>query len=450
MSDPWMLTLSEGLNKIAEGTLDATGWINSLLERINACEDRIKGWVTIDRKGALKVAGEMDAARSGGKKLDALGGGPIGIKDIIHVENLPCEAGSPILKGQISNRDAYCISGLRRADAIILGKTVTTQFATGDPPVTRNPWNLAHSPGGSSSGSAAAVASGMVPAALGSQTGGSVLRPSAYCGVVGFKPTYGLISRADVYEVSWTLDHIGTITRSAEDAARLLRAMAGPDDADETTLGFDFPDIPESPAPGKPAKALFPEDGVVRHASAETAEWTLRAVEQIKKAGVTVEEIEFPIDFETLHETHRMIMNVEGASYHEERFARHADAYRPVIRTLVENGQKTGAIEYHRGMRRRGRLIKEMDQILSRCDILILPSFQEAAPLAEESTGSAFFNEPASQTGLPAITLPVGLGTQNLPYGIQFVGGRLKDAGLLSIARWAEEELGWSPKFPEI
>ncbi len=450
MSDPWKLTLGEGLSKIAEGTLDAAEWTRSLLGRIEACEDRLKAWVAVDREGALKAAGEIDAARKAGENPGALGGGPIGVKDIIHVENLPCEAGSPIFEGQISDKDAFCITGLRRAGAIILGKTVTTQFATGDPPVTRNPWNPAHSPGGSSSGSAAAVAAGMVPAALGSQTGGSVLRPSAYCGVVGFKPSYGLISRADVYEVSWSLDHIGTLTRSAGDAARLLKAMAGPDEGDETTLGLDPPPTPESPAPKKPAKAVFPKGGVVRHASEETAEWTLQAVEQLKKAGVAVEEIEFSLDFEKLHDTHRMIMNVEGASYHEERFARHADAYRPVIRALVENGLKTGAVEYHRGMRRRGRLIKELDRLMGSCDVLILPPFQDPAPPAEESTGSAFFNEPASQTGLPAITLPLGRGSGNLPFGIQFVGRRLGDADLLSAAIWAEEEMGWRPAFPEI
>ncbi len=450
MSEPWKLTLSGGLKKIEDGSLSAAAWTRSLMERIETCEERIKAWVEVDRDGALLAAGEIDEARKVGGDAGALGGGPVGVKDIIHVRGLLCEAGSPIFKGQISDKDAFCVAGLRHAGAVFLGKTVTTQFATGDPPITRNPWNPAHSPGGSSSGSAAAVATGMVPAALGSQTGGSVLRPSAYCGIIGFKPSYGLISRSDVYEVSWTLDHIGTLTRSVEDAARLLKAMAGPDEADETTLGFDPPPLPASPGPRKPGKAFFPKSGITRFASEETAEWTLRAADRLKEAGVDVEEIEFPLDFEKLHDTHRMIMSVEGAAYHEKRFAEHAETYRPVIRALVENGLKTEAVEYHRGLRQRGRLIKELDRLMSRCDVLILPPFQEAAPLAGESTGSAFFNEPASQTGLPAITLPLGRGENNLPYGIQLIGRRLGDADLLAAARWAEEEMGWRPEFPEI
>jgi Asp-tRNA(Asn)/Glu-tRNA(Gln) amidotransferase A subunit family amidase len=450
MSDPWKLTLSEGLGKIAEGTLDAAEWTRSLLARIDGCEEQIKAWVHVDREGAPRAAKEVDDALKADGDAGALGGGPIGVKDIIHVRGLLCEAGSPIYKGQISEEDAFCVAGLRHAGAIILGKTVTTQFATGDPSVTRNPWNPAHTPGGSSSGSAAAVATGMVPAALGSQTGGSVLRPSAYCGVIGFKPSYGLISRSDVYEVSWTLDHIGTLTRSVEDAARLLREMSGADDADETTMGFGFPAIPESPAPKKPVKAYFPKSDVVRYASEETAEWTLRAVEQLKNTGVDVEEIEFPLDLQKLHDAHRMIMNVEAAAYHEARFAAHADDFGPVIRSYIENGMNTGPLEYHRGLRQRGRLIKELDRMMESCDVLILPSFQTPPPLTGDSTGSAFFNEPASQTGLPAITLPLGRGDNNLPFGIQLIGRRLGDADLLSAARWAGDDMGWLPEFPEI
>lgn len=451
MSEPWQLTLSEGLKQISEGTLKATDWVRSLLARIDACEDQIKAWVSIEKESALQAAEQIDADQKAGKSMGPLSGGPIGIKDIIQIENLPCEAGSPILKDNIAESDAHCIANLRSAGAIILGRTVTTQFATGDPPVTRNPWNPAHSPGGSSSGSAAAVAMGMIPAALGSQTGGSILRPSAYCGVVGFKPTYGLISRGGVVEVAWSFDHIGTLTRSAEDAARLLAKMAGPDEADETTRGFERLPLPASPQPRKPSKAYYPKGGVQKYAAEEVSDWVNRAADRLQKAGVAIEEIEFPLDFQTLHDAHRMIMNVEGAAYHEKMFADHGDDYRPVIRTLVETGLETSGIEFTRGLRQRGRLIKDVDRLMTQCDVLILPTFQEGPPPAEESTGSAFFNEPATQTGLPAITLPLGRreGSQ-LPMGIQFVGRRMGDADLLSAARWCEEEMGWRSEFPEI
>ncbi|MBT5367115.1 MAG: amidase, partial [Nitrospinaceae bacterium] len=179
MSNLWELTLSEGIKKISQGLLTTTEWTEALLTRIDVCEERIHAWTALDKQGALDSAKQLDASHS---EPGPLTGAQIGVKDIINVKGLPCEANSPILKGVIPNEDAHCVARLREAGAVIMGKTVTTQFATGDPSETRNPWNLAHSPGGSSSGSAAAVATGMVPAALGSQTGGSVLRPSAYCG----------------------------------------------------------------------------------------------------------------------------------------------------------------------------------------------------------------------------------------------------------------------------
>lgn len=445
MSNLWELTLSEGIKKISEGSLTTAEWTEALFARIEACEEKIHAWTALDKEGALESARRIDASHS---KPGPLTGAPIGVKDIINVKGLPCEANSPILKGMIPNEDAYCVARLREAGAVILGKTVTTQFATGDPSETRNPWNLAHSPGGSSSGSAAAVATGMTPAALGSQTGGSILRPSAYCGVIGFKPSYGLISRAGVVEVSWTLDHIGTLTRSVEDAALLLAHMAGPDDADETTQGFEPPRFGLH-TPSKPRKACYPKSGVHKYASEEVSDWIDRGVKKLRQSGVEVVEIEYPIDFQMLHDTHRMIMNVDGAAYHEKMFSENADKYRPVIRTLIENGLKTSALEYARGLRRRGRLTRELDKVLAEFDFIVLPSYQEPPALAEESTGSAFFNEPATQPGLPAITLPLGRGDNNLPFGIQFIGRKLEDTALLAAAAWCEAELGWGVEVAE-
>jgi len=449
MANLWELTLKQGLKEIAEGNLTSEQWTGALLERADACEKEIKAWASLDREGALEAARISDDNRSPKENTGPLAGAPIGIKDIIDVQGLPCEANSPFLKGNVPEKDAFCVAGLRRAGAIILGKTVTTQFATGDPSQTRNPWNLAHSPGGSSSGSAAAIATGMAPSALGSQTGGSVLRPSAYCGIIGFKPSYGLISRGGVVEVSWSLDHIGTLTRSTEDAALLLAQMAGPDDKDETTHGNALPRFGPL-VPRKPTKVRYPRNGISQYAAAEVIEWVDGGVEQLRKIGVEIEEIEFPLDFQILHDTHRMIMNVEGAAYHEKMFSKHADDYSPVIRTLVENGLKTSGMDYARGLRQRARLKTALNQIAKDCDFIVLPTFQEPPPLAEESTGSAFFNEPASQTGLPALTLPLGRGDKNLPFGIQFVSHLMSDIELLAAGWWCEAELGWRPEIADI
>ena len=203
MSEPWRLSLSDGLRKIEEGGLSASEWARSLLERIDALDGKLLAWAHVDREGALAGAKAIDERIADGQGSGALGGAAIGFKDIVDVVGLPREANSPLLKGYIADEDATVTTRLKNAGALCLGKTVTTQFATSDPSETRNPWNFKRSPGGSSSGSAAAVATGMVPAALGSQTGGSTLRPSAFCGVVGLKPTYGRIPRSGLITVSW-------------------------------------------------------------------------------------------------------------------------------------------------------------------------------------------------------------------------------------------------------
>ena len=442
MKEIWEFTLSEGIRKIHNQSLTATDWAESLFERIDLCEKRIHAWASLDKEGSLAKAKIIDNNPSINLPLK---GAPIGIKDIIDVKGLPCEGNSPILKGNIPQEDAHCISKIKNVGAVIIGKTVTTQFATGDPSQTLNPWNTAHSPGGSSSGSAASVASGMVPAALGSQTGGSVLRPSAYCGVIGFKPSYGLISRSGVIEVSWTFDHIGTLTRSVEDAAILLEHLSGPDDLDESTKGFEALDF-TGHIPKKPILACYPKKDISKYAHPEVTRWVNEGVEKLKQKDIQVDEIDFPIDFQKLHDTHRMIMGVDAASYHKESFAKNADKYRPVIRALIESGLNTSSIDYARGLRQRNSLIRDMEKILNHYEFMILPSFQDPPAIAEESTGSAFFNEPATQPGFPAITLPLGRGNNNLPFGIQFIGNKFYDYPLLANAAWCEKELDWTSK----
>ncbi len=446
MKKTWELTLSEGINKIQNQSLSATDWAESLLERIDLFEKKIHAWATLNKEGALAEAKEIDD----NLEFDLpLRGAPIGIKDIINVKHLPCEANSPLLKGNIPKEDAHCISKIKDAGAIIIGKTVTTQFATGDPSQTLNPWNIAHSPGGSSSGSAASVASGMIPAALGSQTGGSVLRPSAYCGVIGFKPSYGLISRSGVIEVSWTFDHIGTLTRSVEDAAILIKYLTGPDDADETTKGFEPLDF-STHIPKKPVLVCYPKEDIAKYAHPAVSHWVDEGVEKLKEKDIKVDNIDFPIDFQELHDTHRMIMSVDAATYHKESFSNNADKYRPVIKKLIESGLKTSSIDYAKGLRQRNRLIREMEKVFNHYEFIILPSFQDPPALAEKSTGSAFFNEPATQPGLPAITLPLGRGDKNLPFGIQFIGKKFHDYQLLANAAWCEKELGWASQIAEL
>jgi len=310
VTEPWRLSLSEGVRRVQEGSLTAADWVRSLLGRIDRCEGRVRAWTHVDREGALSAAEAADRRRASGARAGALEGASVAFKDIIDVRGMPREAGSPLCAGYVPGEDASAVASLREAGAILLGKAVTTEFATSDPSVTRNPWNLARSPGGSSSGSAAAVAAGMVPAALGSQTGGSTLRPAAFCGVVGLKPTYGRIPRTGMVTVSWSLDHVGLIARAAEDAARLLTALAGPDGRDEAAPAVPVPDYAVVSAPRRPGRVCFLREDFLPRASQEVAAFTARAVARLREAGVAVEEGRLPADFDQLHAAHPQIVHV--------------------------------------------------------------------------------------------------------------------------------------------
>ena len=450
MSEPWRLSLSDGLRRIGEGGLSATEWTRSLLERIEALEDKILAWAHVDGEGALAEAGAIDERLAAGEGSGSLAGGAIGYKDIVDVAGLPREANSPLLKGEIADADATVTTRLKDAGAICLGKTVTTQFATSDPSQTRNPWNLKRSPGGSSSGSAAAVAVGMVPAALGSQTGGSTLRPAAFCGVVGLKPTYGRIPRSGLISVSWNLDHVGVITRNTEDAARVLTAVAGADGIDAQAPDIAVPDYAEASAPMKPERACFWKEDLLPHASGEVAGRIEECAASLRAKGVDVQEARLPVDVEEMHAAHRIIMRVEAAAYHDKMFLENQDAYAPHIRKNISTGLMTPAVHYVNALRFRARFIQRMADFFQGFDLVILPSHVERPPVAEESTGNALFNEPFTQIGFPAISLPVGRGDENLPIGIQLGGRRFGEAALLSAARWCEAELGWVAEFPDV
>jgi len=444
MNEPWRLTLSEGIRRIREGRLTASAWVQSLLGRVDALEERVRAWVQVDREGALAAAARIDQ----GEIRGGLSGAPVGIKDIIDVKGLVREAGSPLFKGYVPEEDSIAAGRLRAAGAIILGKTVTTQFANPDPGPTRNPWNLSRSPGGSSSGSAAAVACGMVPAALGSQTGGSVIGPATFCGVVGFKPTRGRVPLAGVFSLSWTLDHLGVLSRTAEDAALLLAHIAGAHPADDTAADAPVPDYPAESLPRRPGSVLFLK-GLLSRAHPEVADAALREAARLREAGVAVEEGDLPFDFDLMHATHRIIMRAEAASYHEALFRACPEDYAPTIRQTVLSGFMIPAVHYLRALRFRARLARELETLLRRHELLLLPSMASfpppwgAAPGGKPSQVNRLATEAFSHSGLPCITLPAGRGKEGLPMGLQLGGRRFGESDLLAAARWCEEELGW-------
>ncbi|MBI2910295.1 MAG: amidase [Chloroflexi bacterium] len=434
------LTIAEVALAIAAGKLMPRELVESCLERIDALEPRIQAWALVDREGALRAAESLGEELRQGRNRGPLHGIPVGLKDIFYTAGLRTQAGSPFWADFVPEYDATAVARLKEAGAIVLGKTHTTQFASGDPAPTRNPWNVEHTPGGSSSGSGAAVAAGMCLAALGTQTGGSVLRPAAYNGVVGLKPESGRVSKYGVVPLSWTLDHVGIIARTVTDAALVFRAIAGHDPADYHSLAEAIPNCLS-------AQLMPPRLGLVRAYFFERADEEMRrhadeVVERLRRAGASINEIAFPASSETIDETHDAIVGVEAAAYHQEMFAQHREEYQPRVRRLIEKGLTVSAIQYANALETRLRMRAEMERMLLNVDALITPGAPGPAPRSLETTGSAVMHRPWSMVGLPAIGLPTGLSEDGLPLAIQLVGPSRREDQLLSIALWCEKVLG--------
>ena len=441
MPQPYELTVTEAAGLIRRKELSAVDLATSLLDRIEALEPSLKAWVYLDRSTVLAEAEARDREVAAGGQVGALHGIPIGVKDIYYTAGIPTTACSRVYADFVPDYDAAPVALLKGAGAIMLGKTVTTEFACMDPSPAVNPWNAAHTPGGSSSGSAVAVASRMCPAALGSQTVGSVLRPASYNGVVGFKPSYGRVSRYGVIPVSWSLDTMGWMTRTVEDAALLLQVMAGPDGNDPVAQAAAVPDYAAAVA-----SPTVPRIGVIRqffydHADEETRQHTNEMIERLAEAGADVEEIDLPPSMDTAIEDQQVIMAVEGSTFHEPMFRRQAMDYQPGIRGMIQRGLDTDAVTYSRAMERRQQFITDMRRLAERVDILITPSTPTPSLPDLTNTGNTMFQGPWTSCGLPTITLPSGLAESGLPLGLQLAGPYMGEAGLLAAARWCEGAL---------
>jgi Asp-tRNA(Asn)/Glu-tRNA(Gln) amidotransferase A subunit family amidase len=431
--DAYKLGVSEASRLIRLGELSPSDLMESLLMRIGQLEPRIRAWVTLDEEGSRAEAEKLTGEAGEGELRGPLHGIPVGVKDIYYTKGLRTTMGSPIYKDFVPSHDAESVARLREAGAIILGKTETTEFALSDPAPTRNPWNTDHTPGGSSSGSAAAVSSGMCPAALGTQTGGSVIRPAAFCGTVGMKPTYDLISRRGVYPLSWTLDHVGFFTRTVEDAAVMLGVMA----EGGTPVGRKRFDGSSPPRLGF-LRGYFQQ-------RSDDDVWTgfEGVVERLRDAGAEVVEASLPPSFGAVHTAHRLIMVSEAASVHEEHFRTGMADYRIGLRGTIASGLLTPASAYLRARRIRGRFAREAEAALGDVDCLITPPAPTPALEGLESTGDPAFNAPWSFIGFPAMTLPSGLTRDGLPLGIQLIDCRYEERHLLGVASWCEEVLGF-------
>jgi Asp-tRNA(Asn)/Glu-tRNA(Gln) amidotransferase A subunit family amidase len=433
-------TIHAAAEEIRKGRLSPVDLVRSCLERIDRCEDRVRAWVLIDREGALARAEECAREIKHGSWRGPLHGIPVAIKDIFDVFDWPTAAGSRLWKNSIARQDATVVRRLRQAGAVFLGKTVTTQYASFDPPPTRNPWNLARTPGGSSSGSAAALACGMCLGALGSQTGGSITRPASYCGVAGCKPTYGRVPTDGVVPLAPSMDHPGPMARCVRDLEILLRAIADPHIA---RISHQLaPDICLNP----PAiHGRYPRLGRLRglfdhRADSAVAEMMRQACARLEIKGATIIDVPEPAAFAEVLPRHQTVMAVESAAYHQERLRKHPEDYDPRIRALIEQGLNCPAPEYARCKNHQELLRSEMVPCFDSVDALLTPATTCPAPDAG-TTGDPAFNSPWSYTGFPTISFPVGLSTDGLPLAIQLVGQAWSESKLFSVALWCEEAL---------
>jgi aspartyl-tRNA(Asn)/glutamyl-tRNA(Gln) amidotransferase subunit A len=425
-------TLTQARHAMEDGSVDPIELVDGCIAAIDRREGELQAWVHVDRNGARAAARELTGARRGGAVRGPLFGIPFGIKDIIDVAGMPTRAGSPLRQQHVADADADIVARLRAAGAIMLGKTVTTQFACFDPPETRNPWNPERTPGGSSSGSAVAVATGMCLAALGTQTGGSIIRPAAYCGVVGLKPTWGAWSMQGIVPVSFQLDHVGPLATGIEDIWHIWRAVSGG-------------------SPGGPAELLPPERAPILHLPTgsfldpcDRTVWSVfeASVRRLAAQGATVVREELPSCLEDALRMHRRIMVVELAQYHSQAFAKNPSQYAAGIAELIREGWRTPATDYAVARRHREMCMAAIDQVQAEEPRLwITPATTSVAP-GRATTGSPALNSPWSYCGLPAVTFPSGGTHDGLPVGLQLVGRRQGESSLLEAARWCEAALG--------
>lgn len=425
-------TISAVVEQIRRGHLTPRQLVERCLQQMARFEDRIHAWVCVDQAGAIEQAERLGDLARHGQLLGPLHGIPIGVKDIIDVQGMATEAGSPLLKGRVAQQDAPVVARLRAAGAILLGKTVTTEFACFDPSPTRNPWNLEHTPGGSSSGSAAAVSLGMCLAALGSQTGGSITRPAAYCGVAGLKPTFGSVPTDGVVPISRHLDHVGPIARSAADLWTMFAVMADGAGGDVT--------LPELATP--PTLSVIGEF-FLQQADDAVRDVTVAASDALLKSGAQLQMVNLPESFVLVLAMHRCLMAVDAAETHLQTYTSHGAAYGPLVRTLIDEGLSTLAIDYALALRHQDRFRRDMQAIIRQDVIAVTPATPTAAPRGLESTGDPSFNSPWSHAGLPTVTIPCGLTADRLPCGLQFIGSPGQEQRLLSVAAWCEQALAF-------
>ncbi len=437
MNAHW-LGVGEAREAMRAGRLDAAAYARACLDQIGRHDARVQAWAWLSPERALDAAEACD-------RMDdtlPLRGIPVAVKDIIATAGIPTEMGSPAFAGHTPVRSATVVERLQTAGAFVMGKSVTAELAYFSPGKTRNPWNAAHTPGGSSSGSAAAVAAGFVPIAIGTQTNGSVIRPAAYCGVVGYKPSAGLISRTGIQPFSRTLDQVGVFARHIDDAALFASCLAG-HDRDDPASRMDAALPPRIAASSAAPRLAAVRSPVWSLADAAQQQSFQQSIASLRAAGAVVEEVTLDPSFDRAHAAQRTIMFAEAARELTELQAAHRALLSARLNALIDEGRAISDDALAAALDLRARLQTEIQSVWSRCDAIITPPATGEAPATLGHTGDPTFCTIWTLCGLPAVTLPIARGPQGLPLGLQLVGPDGDDPRLLGAARWCAETLPW-------
>lgn len=445
---PNALSAVEAARRIRAGSLSSVDLVTACLAQIDKTDGTIKAWAYIDREGALAQAAEMDTIRKSGRAVGPLHGVPVGLKDIIDTKTMPTERGSPVFAGRQPKSDAAIVDRLREAGAVILGKTATTEFAFMHPAQTRNPHNPEFSPGGSSSGSAAAVAAFHVPLAIGTQTNGSVIRPASFCGTYGYKPTRGIVSRRGIFQTSKSLDQVGTFARTLEDAALLTDAIGGFDPTDNLSFARPRPNMFEgahTEVPVNPAIVWFdlPFNDRLSSDAKEGMDEVLAALEE---AGAKIERIPVSENLTNLIEVQSTIHLYEICQHQGKVFDAHWDELSTSLQPLVARGRDISAAQYEDAVEVMTSANGFFAEFFTEFDAVLAPSAAGQAPRFDSgATGDPIFCTIWTLCGLPCLTMPILTSENNLPVGVQLIGAIERDDRLFRTANWVLNKLQINP-----
>jgi len=439
MTDIFSLSLEQLALKIKDAQLSSVEVCEKYIERINKFEKDVKAWAHFDKKVLLEKANEADENRRSGKPVGPLHGVPIAVKDIVGTVDMPTECGTVIRKGKSYSQNAEIIDLLHSSGALVMGKTATSELAYLGPPATTNPYDKTRTPGGSSSGSAASVASFMAPASIGSQTGGSIIRPASYCGVVGYKPSYGLISRNGVLQTSYSLDHIGMFARKVEDVALLAKVLIKKDKFDPATIHYSTENILNETKKGPifdPKFIFYKTDHwkIIDKKSREAFEYFIKSFKK------NIEIFDTPSYFKDIHKYHQIIHETDLANNFSIYFTKFKKKLSKYMQDAILKGNKHSGKEYAEAIDFMKRSYESYQEVFEDYHGVLSPSSPGVAPKGLKSTGSAEFNKVWSYLGTPCISLPLLEGENNLPLGVQLIGDKFDDHRFLGVANWLEKQ----------